>query len=411
MKIFLIFYNLIFLPLIFLLAMIASIFNNKIRKGFLGRMQSISKIKKFNTNKFSEIYWFHSSSHGEYQQVETLINEIKKRDKKIGIIASFFSPSGFENVKDPNIDLKIYLPFDFIYSCYKSLKIIRPKKIFFTSNDFWPSFLFVSKKLRINTILTSARYNKSYNIFFKMFDKIFCISDKDLHLISKHNNHKNIFLAGNPRFDRILANYHSSSYETDNINTKKSKNFIFASMWKEDNKIIFEDFLNSNVVNNFNKILIVPHEISKNYLDYYCSILDKKGFSYNVIDEYKKSLDFPEKFLIVNKVGFLSKLYFHTTHAYVGGGFSKNGIHNISEPAVASNVVMFGPIFSDSNKQDANNLIEKNGGFLVNDSENFIKVILDLENKKISNSSSQSAKNYVYDNSGATQVIMEHIYE
>ena len=411
MKIFLIFYNLIFLPLIFLLAMIASIFNNKIRKGFLGRMQSISKIKKFNTNKFSEIYWFHSSSHGEYQQVETLINEIKKRDKKIGIIASFFSPSGFENVKDPNIDLKIYLPFDFIYSCYKSLKIIRPKKIFFTSNDFWPSFLFVSKKLRINTILTSARYNKSYNIFFKMFDKIFCISDKDLHLISKHNNHKNIFLAGNPRFDRILANYHSSSYETDNINTKKSKNFIFASMWKEDNKIIFEDFLNSNVVNNFNKILIVPHEISKNYLDYYCSILDKKGFSYNVIDEYKKTLDFPEKFLIVNKVGFLSKLYFHTTHAYVGGGFSKNGIHNISEPAVASNVVMFGPIFSDSNKQDANNLIEKNGGFLVNDSENFIKVILDLENKKISNSSSQSAKNYVYDNSGATQVIMEHIYE
>ena len=109
MKIFLIFYNLIFLPLIFLLAMIASIFNNKIRKGFLGRMQSISKIKKFNTNKFSEIYWFHSSSHGEYQQVETLINEIKKRDKKIGIIASFFSPSGFENVKDSNIDLKIYL--------------------------------------------------------------------------------------------------------------------------------------------------------------------------------------------------------------------------------------------------------------------------------------------------------------
>ena len=411
MKIFLIFYNLIFLPLIFLLAMIASIFNNKIRKGFLGRMQSISKIKKFNTNKFSEIYWFHSSSHGEYQQVETLINEIKKRDKKIGIIASFFSPSGFENVKDPNIDLKIYLPFDFIYSCYKSLKIIRPKKIFFTSNDFWPSFLFVSKKLRINTILTSARYNKSYNIFFKMFDKIFCISDKDLQLISKHNNRKNIFLAGNPRFDRILANYHSSSYETDNINTKKSKNFIFASMWKEDNKIIFEDFLNSNVVNHFNKILIVPHEISKNYLDYYSSILDKKGFSYNVIDEYKKSLDFPEKFLIVNKVGFLSKLYFHTTHAYVGGGFSKNGIHNISEPAVASNVVMFGPIFSDSNKQDANNLIEKNGGFLVNDSENFIKVILDLENKKISNSSSQSAKNYVYDNSGATQVIMEHIYE
>ena len=109
-------YNLVALPIILLLSIIFSIFNTKIRKGLIGRFNSFSALKSFPTNKFSQIYWFHCASFGEYQQVETLIEQIKKRDQGIGIITSFFSPSGFENVNDRNIDLKIYLPFDFIFS-------------------------------------------------------------------------------------------------------------------------------------------------------------------------------------------------------------------------------------------------------------------------------------------------------
>ena len=131
MIILLFFYNLLVLPIFIILSLILSIFDKKVRKGLLGRINSFSKLKSFNKDKFSEIYWFHSASYGEYQQVETLISEIKRRDKNIGIIASFFSPSGFENVKDRNIDLKIYLPFDFIFTCYKFLAFIKPKKYSF----------------------------------------------------------------------------------------------------------------------------------------------------------------------------------------------------------------------------------------------------------------------------------------
>ena len=169
-------YNLLVLPVIIFLSIILSIFNKKIRKGLIGRLSSLSSLKSFNSSKFSDIYWFHTSSYGEYQQIETIINKLKKSDPNIGIITSFFSPSGFENVNDDNIDLKIYLPFDFILTSYKALKLIKPKKIFFTSSDVWPSFLFVANNLNISTILTSARYKKSYKIFLKMFDMIFCIS-------------------------------------------------------------------------------------------------------------------------------------------------------------------------------------------------------------------------------------------
>ena len=150
-------YNLVALPILLLLSIIFSIFNTKVRKGFFGRFNSFSALKSFPAKKFSKIYWFHCASFGEYQQVETLIEQIKKRDQAIGIITSFFSPSGFENVNDRNIDLKIYLPFDFIFSSFRALRIVKPSKIFFTSSDFWPSFLFAQLMSQLVDILQKMR--------------------------------------------------------------------------------------------------------------------------------------------------------------------------------------------------------------------------------------------------------------
>ena len=405
----LILYNLLVLPMLIILSLILSIFDKKVRKGLLGRINSFSRLKSFNKDKFSEIYWFHSASYGEYQQVETLISEIKRRDKNIGIIASFFSPSGFENVEDRNIDLKIYLPFDFIFTHYKVLMLIRPKKIFFSSSDFWPSFLFVANKLNITTILTSARYRKTYYIFLKMFDKIFCTSNTDFKLIKK-NISSEVYEAGNPRYDRILNNLPKHKNKAGLTKKTKNKNLILASMWNEDN-IIFEKLMNSRLVNIFNKIIIVPHEISFRYINYYCTALDKKKYSYKLISEHKNFDNITEKFIIIDKVGFLSKLYLQTSIAYVGGGFSTNGIHNIIEPAAASNPVIFGPNFLNSNKFDADGLINVSGGFSIKSYEVFEQKVNWLLVEKNYQFSSLNCKSFVEKFSGSTKKILEIIYD
>jgi len=410
MIVLLIIYNLFVLPIIISLSIILSLFNKKIRKGFLGRFQSISSLKSFNSEKFSNIYWFHSSSYGEYQQVETLIDKLKKSDPNIGIVTSFFSPSGFENVKDNNIDLKIYLPFDFILTSYKALKLVKPKKIFFTSSDFWPSFLFVANNLNITTILTSARYRNSYKIFLNMFDRIFCISENDYQLMKRNIVNDKITVTGNPRYDRILNNLNNVKYKIK-PDIKENKVLILASMWMEDNKIIFENLIGSSLINNFEKIIIVPHEISEKYINYYCSALKERNFTFKVIDSYQNFETFSEKFIIVNKVGFLSKLYMQTSITYIGGGFSKSGIHNIIEPAAASNPVIFGPNFLNSNKLDAQGLINISGGFSIesfNDFKEKINWLLNIENFKYS---SDRCKSFVMENSGSTEKIIEVINE
>ena len=404
-------YNILALPILLLLSIIFSIFNTKIRKGLIGRFNSFSALKSFQTNKFSQIYWFHCASFGEYQQVETLIEQIKKRDQGIGIITSFFSPSGFENVNDRNIDLKIYLPFDFIFSSFRALRIVKPSKIFFTSSDFWPSFLFAANQLNITTVLTSARYRKSYNIFLKMFNKIFCVSDNDYRQIKMNISNDKIYKIGNPRYDRILNNLENVEYKLDPSIKDESNILIFASMWDEDNKIIFEKFINSPLVNRFEKVIIVPHEVNDYYLNYYCSVLEDNDFSFKKINQYQNFNQFEEEYIIINKVGFLSKLYAQSTIAYVGGGFSKSGIHNIIEPAAASNPVIFGSNFLNSNKSDAEGLIDFSGGFSVDSYELFTEKINWLLDKNNYNNSSKNCKSFVAENSGSTEKILKELYE
>ena len=99
-------YNLIFYPLLFFLALIGSLFNQKIRKGIIGRLIAVNKLKKYfkkiDTNE--NIYWFHCSSYGEYLQVEPVIEGVKEIEPDAIIILSFFSPSGYDQVEAENID-------------------------------------------------------------------------------------------------------------------------------------------------------------------------------------------------------------------------------------------------------------------------------------------------------------------
>ena len=96
-----------------------------------------------------------------------------------------------------------------------------------------------------------------------------------------------IYKIGNPRYDRILNNLENVEYKLDPSIKDEGNILIFASMWDEDNKIIFEKFINSPLVNHFEKVIIVPHEVNDYYLNYYCSVLEDNDFSFKKINQYQ----------------------------------------------------------------------------------------------------------------------------
>ena len=104
----------------------------------------------------------------------------------------------------------------------------------------------------------------------------------------------------------------------------------------------------------------------------------------------------------------LSKLYHYATVAYVGGGFTRDGIHNILEAAVYNKPVVFGPNYSKY--REAKEMIFVKGAFSFKNNEELKAIMNRLLNDNIINKEAAiSAGDYVNNNTGATNKIMEYI--
>ena len=113
--IFFILYNFVFFPIFFIIAHLAIPFHDKVRKGLLGRYRTNWIKKDFSSKKPASkpLVLIHCASMGEFEHIKPFIRSFKQHEQQSLIVVMFFSPSGYENVKQfPGVDLFIYSPVD-----------------------------------------------------------------------------------------------------------------------------------------------------------------------------------------------------------------------------------------------------------------------------------------------------------
>tara|TARA_Y100000590_G_scaffold116823_1_gene133326 strand:- start:1712 stop:2863 length:1152 start_codon:yes stop_codon:yes gene_type:complete len=375
------------------------------------------KYNKTNSN----IYWFHSSSLGEFYQLLPVLEGVKQIEPDSLALVSFFSPSGYQNASSDLIDLKVYLPFDFFWSVKRSLDLVKPKKLIFASYDIWPNLIWYAKSKDIHINIFALRFNNNscklkpvfrnfFRSVYKSFSTIYTISENDSltirFLIRKMNSQK-LKALGNPRYDMVK---HSAEnifkVQTESI-LLRPKRLILASVHKEDDKIILPVIF--ELLNLFPElnIVYVPHEPVKKLVALYKNRFEEKGFN-PVVFEDASNLTIPnERVVILGIIGVLSRMYWQAQIAYVGGGFS-TGIHNVMEPAVANLPVIFGPKYHDF--QEAEELLKNRGGFSVKSESEFRKIFkLLFTNEENLLKSSLAATDVIHRNLGSASRIVRGI--
>ena len=414
-------YNILY-PVFLFFVFFLSIFNKKIRVGLIGRFESTHILNKyFNKNNIkSNIYWFHCSSYGEYLQVEQIINGLKKNDNNCIILLSFFSPSGFVNCKNDNVDCKIYLPFDFLWTIKKAIKIVSPNAIVLANNDIWYNFLNVSQSMNIKTYLIGAESKRFYKnkfsaayYFYKpiyfSFSKIFAVDEndqKDIFNYLKNKTISEIPITGNPRFDQVIQRS-KKQHERGKIDISKREDILLmASMHKEDRNMILAQLIkylkNTNI-----QVYWISHEPNSQENKYLCNIFNRNSLSTEVIDSIQSIGQIDSRVVIINAVGVLADLYWTTKVAYVGGGFS-SGVHNLMEPAVAGVPMIFGPRYKKF--KEAVEIVSQNAGLSISKSIDFNKILNFYFNSKENlTHSSKSASNIILNHSGASVKILNHL--
>lgn len=351
----------------------------------------------------------HCASLGEFEQGRPIIETLKANYPAHKIVLTFFSPSGFEVRKNFSLaDYVFYLPLDTKANARQFVDAVNPAIAIFIKYEFWYHYAAEVKSRSIPLLSVSSIFRND-QIFFKPYGGLhrrilknftwFFVQNQESIKLLHSLGLNNCTRTGDTRFDRVrkiqLANERIPIVEAFKNNQKV---FVIGSSWAEDMEVLIP-FINENRL----KFIVAPHEIKESSIQDIQRSLRVSSLRYS--EAADKKLD-DTAVLIIDNIGMLNKLYRYGEFAYIGGAFGK-GLHNILEAASNGIPILFG------NKnyekfQEAVDLINRGGAFTVSGYSDLKDKYEMLNVPESFLLACEVTRQYVEDNLGATDKIMEY---
>lgn len=413
-------YNIIVIPLFWLLLRVGALVNRKIRRGLRGRRgllqqleQDIQKLTK------SQRIWFHSSSMGEFEQAKPIIAALRRKYNDLDIIVTFFSPSGYEHSRNYKLaSLITYIPFDSSANARRFVDLIRPSAAIMVRYDIWPNHVWELQKRNIPTLIANATLRKNssrHYPFLRSFHRqvyesitsILTVSQSDIDSFGNFQlTQPELHVIGETRYDQVWQRSEEarSKHLIPPDILKRKRVLVVGSSWEEDEAVVLPAFRRIAQHDSNAVMILVPHEptidtlerleLALNYSLRFIRFSDLNDFS-------------DENVILVDGIGILMALYQYADVAYVGGSF-RQGIHNVLEPAVYGIPVLYGP--KHQNSQEALELARRGGSFVVTSQEECYTHLRKLLNdKKVRTKAGAESLRLVKENIGATDRFLDYL--
>jgi 3-deoxy-D-manno-octulosonic-acid transferase len=399
---------------------IASLFDSKAKKWLQGRRKIFDKISA-SVSAADKKIWFHCSSLGEFEQCLPLMERVRRDYPAYKILLTFFSPSGYEARKDyKGVDWIFYLPLDGALSAKKFLGLVDPSLVIFIKYDLWYYYIREVNKRKIPLLLVSAVFRPG-TVFFRwygimqrrmlsLFTQVFVQNNSSKELMRTIHLDKICSVGGDTRFDRVSAI--AASWQPIPAIEKfigKNKLIVAGSTWPEDEQALQELFRKVN--HPAISLVIAPHDIHPNRIREVQQAFPG-SIVFSALQNENMDLGGKPGVLVIDNIGMLSQLYKYATIAYVGGGLSKTGVHNVLEAAVYAKPVVFGSNYHAY--AEAVGLVDRGGAIVIEKGKNsmLLEQIQNLlgDGEAISNYGHRAGE-FVKNNMGATEKLMQYIQE
>ncbi|MDT3737944.1 MAG: glycosyltransferase N-terminal domain-containing protein [Candidatus Kapabacteria bacterium] len=419
-------YSHILMPIAYFIFGIYSKFNDKAKVREDIWYDLIINIPKKKSNTLRIL--IHASSMGEFEQVKRVIKEIRNIIPECEIIASFFSPSGYINLKNSeDIDIAVYMPVDTITNAKLFTDAIKPDISIFVRYDLWFNHLNElhksgSKNYLICATMPSDSFLMKFSpvsTYFRMcydkFNRIFTVGQSHTDLIKSFGTITNIVTSSDTRADRIISSVSNSINHKilpDDI-LHDCFTLVAGSTWQRDEEIIAE------AVNEINKekfrirVIYTPHEPTVANINR-IKALHSNVISLSILLNEVNSLnnntiisELVNSHIVTDSIGKLLQLYANADIAFVGCGFG-DGVHSVSEPAGYGIPIACGP---NINKMpDAVHLNNAGSLKIINNSLELKEWLLKMINDDdLRNYTGRIAKEYIISMAGSSKIIAEMI--
>ncbi|MEI8278569.1 MAG: glycosyltransferase N-terminal domain-containing protein [Bacteroidota bacterium] len=389
---------------------IASFFKPKAKLFISGRKGLLQRMRQLLAQEQRPRIWMHCASLGEFEQGRPVLEKLRQQYPHYAFVITFFSPSGYEVRKNyDGADYVFYMPLDSPSNARDFIDIVQPRLCIFVKYELWYYYLSQLATRNIHIILISAIFRKD-QLFFSWYGHLprrmlQCIShifvqNAESEKMLQEIGITNVSISGDTRFDRVIeAVSHKEDLPIAQLFCKKYKVIVAGSTWAEDEVFLHKAL---QLLPGDWKLLLVPHEVHAAH------IRDiEKLFANDITCWSDNQPDLNKRVLVVDRVGLLLQLYKYGRIAWVGGGFGKEGVHNVLEAAVYGMPCAYGPVWHQF--IEAQQLIDAKGAITTSHPEVFVKQLLQWDDEETYTHAAHAAKAYVIQNGGATDLILQYL--
>ena len=324
-------YSVLVLPVLWVAFRVLWLFNRKVRRGLRGRRSSMQRLRVFmRGNPGAQRLWVHASSMGEFEQAKPIIEELRRRMPDLVVVASFFSPSGYDNnLRYREIDAVLYIPFDTARNARRFLELLRPTTAVFIRYDVWPQHVWACRDMGIPVRLANATRRRDsgrllpfigrfHRAVYNAMDVILTVSEEDAENFRRLRLSVPLIKAvGDTRYDRVAGKAAQSLSRMplpDSVREGR-RTLVVGSSWPEDEEVVLPVLFKLLEHDPTLQCIIVPHEPTIDHLEFLeyrlAGKVDSLRFSY--VHAWKG-----ERVIIVDSIGILLPLYAAADLAFVG---------------------------------------------------------------------------------------------
>ena len=366
--------------------------------------------------------WIHALSVGEVLSAGSLIENLRRAIGDRPLYLSVSTLSGFAIATERFsrfCDGLFYFPYDVAFSVRRSLNRIDPTLFVLVETDIWPGFLAELRRRRIPCLLVNGRLSpdsfRAYRFFRMLFEPAFN-TFRWVYPQSPGEAARFLLLGleparlrstGNLKFDVALSIPGEEALASlrQEINfPSDSRVMIAGSTHPGEEEMIRSVFFRMREEFPHLRLIIVPRrpERGAEVLNLFrndpveVSLLSRPNGSTPVV-------------VVVDRMGYLSRLYSLADVAVVGGSFVPKGGQNPIEPAACGKPVLFGPDMDDF--PDVSRwLLEAGGAVQVrNEQELYAECRRLLVNPQQARIMGDRARRVVTENQGTTVKIVQEI--
>lgn len=407
------FFYTLFLALYQLGIKVAAIANAKARLWLRGRRQIFEQLEAQMVQDGRQVLWMHASSLGEFEQGRPVFEALRKQYPNHRFLLTFFSPSGYEVRKNyPGADAVFYLPLDSKKNARRFLDLVQPSLVLWIKYDYWYYYLAELRKRNIPALLISGAfrpgqpffkwYGRLHRYMLESFHHLFVQNQASANLLATIGFSRNVTVVGDTRFDRV-AEIAASAEAMEAVSAFCGTHpvLVAGSTWPEDEEEL-RHYANAHPNIRF---IIAPHDIAEARLQQV-----ERLFGGAIRFSALKQGITPSgtTVLLIDNIGLLARLYRYGTLCYIGGGFGKDGVHNVLEAAVYGKPLLFGPEFEKY--QEAIGLVEAGAAFSIESTVELEKLANELLADPVwLAEAGTAARRFVQSGTGATAAILHYI--